>query len=396
MAQVPGGYPAVSEAHLEIARSYSSPALQGPRMCPELLAFVAHLYTEEEAEVVRHMRPWRPRTAASLAKSSGVPLEDVKRMLAGLAHEKYILASAGSGARERFMLMPVVPGTFESVLVRPSAGDAVSPWHRRFAELYEALYATGFTTEYIGKPVEAIRYLPVGEVIREEPMALPSDRLEVILERWDDFSIGVCQCRLSRQVVGEGCGRMLETCTVMGPLAPKLAEQGRMRRASMNDVLEVKAAAEKEGLVTWMMNSESSRIGNCACSCCGCCCGALRTVSEFDAPGMIAPPHFMPRIDPGSCTGCGKCAAACQMKALVMLGEGREARPAHRSERCIGCGLCSVTCGKGSVRMSPVPGYRKPPAGWLSHLIRYVPRYVSNFRHVRRARETEGGTVGGR
>lgn len=397
MAGQAGRYPAVSEAHVEIARTYSSPSLQGPRMCPELVAFVAHLFTDEEAQVVRHMKPWRPRTAASLSRSSGLDPEEVRRMLSGLAHEKFILLSAGSGARERFLLMPIVPGTFESVLVRPSASDPVSPWHRKFAELYEDLFSTGFTVEYIRKPVEPIRYLPVGESIANEPMALPSDRLELVLERWDDFAIGVCQCRLSKQLVGEGCGRMLETCTVMGSFARAVVEGGRMRRASRKDVLEVKAAAEKEGLITWMMNSESSRLGSCACSCCGCCCGALRTVSEFDAPGMIAPPHFMPAIDTRACTGCGKCAEACQLEAMVMTTEVAEARPLHRSERCIGCGLCAVACRKGSLVMKPVPGYRRPPSGWLSHLARYVPGYVSNIRHVRKARgAADGGKTGGR
>lgn len=379
-------YPGISAAHLEVARNYSSPALQGPGMCDELIDLVRHMFNEEEAEIVRHLKPWRPRTAAGLARAAGRPVEEVKPLLDRLSHELYILAAAGSGRRALYAILPVVPGTFESVLIRRSP-ESATPWHSRFAELYENLYATGYLADYMKKPIDAVRYLPVGEAIENEPMALPSDRLEVILERFDDFAIGVCQCRLSRTLAGEGCGRMLETCTVMGPVAKTLVAEGRMRQAGRRDVLEVKAAAEKDGLVTWMMNSESGRLGNCACSCCGCCCSALRIVSEFNAPGFIAPPHFMPRIDYSSCVRCDKCVKACQMKALVFVGEAESGLIVHKSERCIGCGLCAVACPNDALEMKPVPGYRPPPTGWLAYIAQYVPRYISNARAVRSLRK---------
>ncbi|MHC4177816.1 MAG: 4Fe-4S binding protein [Planctomycetota bacterium] len=41
----------------------------------------------------------------------------------------------------------------------------------------------------------------------------------------------------------------------------------------------------------------------------------MRVVSEFNAPGMMAPPHFMPRFDSSTCTHCGRCAKACPMGA---------------------------------------------------------------------------------
>lgn len=73
-------------------------------------------------------------------------------------------------------------GAFMNVVIR-SSPDSATAWHKRFAELYEGLYETGYLAEYMKKPIDAVRYLPVGEFIRNEPMALPSDRLEVILER---------------------------------------------------------------------------------------------------------------------------------------------------------------------------------------------------------------------
>lgn len=382
---ISGDYPGISRAHLALARTYASPLLVGPPLCDELLALVEHMYTEEEADVARHIRPWIPRTAASLARACGRPLAEVKEVLRRLAHEKYVLISFGEGDRELFSLLPILPGTFEHVLVRPSVDD-VTPWHRRFAELYEALYATGFATAYTRKPVGAVRYIPVGEAVSALPMALPSERLEAIMERYDDFAIGVCQCRLSKRLVGEGCGKMLETCTVMGSFAPVLVREGRMRQANRRDVLEVKAEAEREGLVTWMMADDGAKSFRCSCSCCGCCCGALRQVTQFNAPGFVAPPHYMPRIDLSSCVHCGKCAEACPMGAMEVSGEGEAKARVHKSERCIGCGLCVVACGKGALSLREVEGYREPPRSFLSYVVRDGRNYAINGFKVWRER----------
>ena len=123
--------------------------------------------------------------------------------------------------------MPVVPGTFELVMIQAST-EQVTPWHRRFAELFETLFSTGFLTDYIGRPEKAgVRYVPVGQVIEALPSALPSDRLEAHLEKYDDFSIGVCQCRLTKKITGDGCGRMLETCAILRRYVPGAGPGGQ-------------------------------------------------------------------------------------------------------------------------------------------------------------------------
>ena len=372
-----GDYPGVSRAYLDLVRSYSSPMLLGPPVCDELVALVEHMFTAEEAEIARHIKPWRPKTAGSIAAAEGRPPSEVKEILRRLAHEKYVLASFGEGDKERFAILPILPGTFEHVLVREST-ESVTPWHRRFAELFEALFLTEFTTAYSHRPVNAIRFLPVGEAVQALPMALPSERLGEIMGHYNDFAIGVCQCRLTKELLGEGCGRMLEVCTVMGDFAPLLVKEGRMRQASRKDVLEVKAAAEKEGLVTWVMNDESTKFFRCACSCCGCCCNALRQISQFNAPGFIAPPHFLPVIDLAACDYCGKCAMACTMQAMEVSKEGEAKRHIHKLERCIGCGVCVVTCPEKALSMREVPGYEKPPSGYAAYVAKYGRNFVAN------------------
>jgi len=372
-----GDYPDVSQAHMAVAKKYSSTRLLGPPLCDELVSLVEHMFTEEEAEVVKLLKPWRPMTAKKISAAAGRPTGEIKAILDVLAHEKHVLLFFGRDEKERFCILPIIPGTFENVLIRKSA-DSITPWHVRFAELHEKLFSTGFTTEYLYRPVNPVRYLPVGEAIESQAMALPSDRLESILDRYEHFAVGVCQCRLSKQLVGEGCVKPLEVCTAMGDWVPELVRRGRMKQASKSDVLEIKKATEKESLVNWMMNEESGKFTNTSCSCCGCCCGALRSISEFNTPGFIAMPHFIPIIDHQACDSCSKCVKVCPMGALSLLEDGESKRLLHKQERCIGCGLCVVACPKVALTLKEVEGYKGPPSGWSAYLARYAHNYLIN------------------
>ncbi len=370
-------YPGVPAPCLEVAKMYSNPLLMGPPICDELIALVEHIYTEEEASLVRHLRALPGKTAAAVAAAAHRPVEEVRAILERLALEKFILLSSGTGYKKRYYLLPLMPGVFEMALIRTSL-DTLTDWHRRLAELFAALYETGYFVDYAEHPASVVRYLPVGETIEAHPMALPSDRLEEILDRYKVFAVGLCQCRMTEEIVGRGCGRPMENCVVFGDIVKFFIHNGRARRVEKKDVLEIKAEAETAGLATWMTEMELGKSSSGAsCSCCGCCCGALRTISEFNMPGMIAPPHFMPKLDLTKCTYCGRCAKACPVGATVVDIKGKSHQ--HLTERCIGCGLCAVACDKQqAIQMEPTPKYRQPPRSLLPALLQMVPNYLRN------------------
>jgi hypothetical protein len=234
-------YPGVPAPYLEVAKIYSNPLLMGPPICDELIALVEHMYSEEEASLVRHLRALPGKTAAAVAAAAHRPVEEVRPILERLAHEKFVLLSSGIGNKKRYYLMPIVPGAFEMTMVRTSL-DTLTDWHRRFAELFSALYETGFFVDYTEHPVPGVRYVPVGETIEAHPKALPSDRLEEVLDRHKVFAVGLCQCRITEEIVGRGCDRPLENCVVFGGVAELLIRHGKMRRVEKKDVLEIKAA----------------------------------------------------------------------------------------------------------------------------------------------------------
>ena len=165
-------YPGVAAAHLEAARRLSSPLLMGPPICDELLAFVQHTFTEEEAAVVSVLRPLRGRTAAEIAGKLRRPPEDVQVLLDQLALQKRAISCNGPDEKRQYRLIPIMPGIFEMVLIGQSP-ETLNDWHRRFAELFEALFETGYTLDYQDRPAPLFRFLPVGRVAGSHPMAVP-------------------------------------------------------------------------------------------------------------------------------------------------------------------------------------------------------------------------------
>ena len=355
--RVPEDYPDLPPVYLEVAEMWGT-KLGGPPLCDQYVAVLKHLLTEEEAGFVRHLKGAKTGiTAGEIARAEHRPPEEVSRIMDELADDKRIILASKKGENRKYFLQPLIPGAWETILVRTSL-DTLTDWHRKFVELFLPLYETGFTTLNVGKRPPGIRYLPVGQSLEYNPMALPSDRLGEIFDHYQDFAVGLCQCRMGAQIIGEYCGRPMENCVTMGPLAVRESEAGLMRRITLKDALEIKAEAEASGLVSWTMGFEIAG-SNTSCSCCGCCCMMMRSIGEFNAPGRIAPPHFIPEVDGAKCSYCGKCAKACPMGAWTV--DTKTKTRTFEAIRCVGCGLCYVACDKErAIALKPVSGYVIP------------------------------------
>ena len=70
----------------------------GPPICDELIALVQHLFTEEEAGVVRHLGCSAAAAPPTLARAEHRPLEQIEPILDRLTNEKRVIACSGKQA----------------------------------------------------------------------------------------------------------------------------------------------------------------------------------------------------------------------------------------------------------------------------------------------------------
>jgi len=386
--------PGLTEAHLKLIDFYSQTFLLGPPAEKELLELVAHLFTPEEAEIAQHLPFIYGRTAKSISRKVKRPVDEVEAGLARMADEKRtvismreeeirmvmaVVANRDAGRMEypkikerprKYGLMPIVPGTFELVLMEGKNDE----FRRKHGELNEAIYNTGYVKDILkDRNLAVARYIPIEKTIPATPAALPSDRLSELIGEHKSFGLATCQCRQSQAYSGHDCGLPRDTCLTTGVAADFLIARGIMRRIDKQEALETKLKAQEAGLVTMSVNIELNQP-NYSCSCCSCCCLILRSISQFSTPGLIAPPHFRPVRDEGKCVRCGACQEKCPMKAHVMKESGWE----YKKERCIGCGICASTCPKKALEMNPVKSYRRPPATYMGLGLALLPGYAQD------------------
>ncbi|HOG79146.1 MAG TPA: 4Fe-4S dicluster domain-containing protein, partial [Anaerolineaceae bacterium] len=180
-----------------------------------------------------------------------------------------------------------------------------------------------------------------------------------------------------------------ETCITFGGIAERLIQNGRLRKVTRRDVFTIKAEAEDAGLVTLMLaaNLKPDVAGissGMACSCCSDCCYALKVIRDFNAPGIVAAPHFRPNIKALACTACGRCVSVCPVSALTIDPVSRKL--VINPQRCIGCGLCSRTCARHAIEMRPVPNYHHPPQTALGLAAHALPNFARNVWRIWRRR----------
>jgi len=58
---------------------------------------------------------------------------------------------------------------------------------------------------------------------------------------------------------------------------------------------------------------------------------------------------LLPRVDENLCTYCGKCAEACEFKAIAIIGN----KILVYNDLCHGCGLCAMVCPTGAITENP-------------------------------------------
>ena len=353
---------------VKLARIFSSPLLLGPPMGGPLLALVDHLFTAEEAAVARHLPRYLPASLKRISRRAGRKPGDIFPVLDAMARKRVIWSS-----KKGYSLLPLIPGMFEYLLM----DGRDSPWHRRYAQLINDLYDSGYSADYYGRPAPLIRNIPVDEEVRASGNVVDQVSMARMIEDYDTMAVlNVCQCRQSLGFTGKPCSRSTpaDGCLVFGSFSDTVVERNSGRYVTKDEMRAIVRDRWEKNLV--FMTANISHAGpNAICTCCDCCCHYLESVNRFGGLSSLAQPLFLAVVDETLCTACRACVQVCNTHAHGFEAEVH----VYDVGRCIGCGLCVRACPTGAIALEENPAYRGPERNWLQLVFRNLHRSLATI-----------------
>ena len=290
------------------------------------IRLLKRLFTEPEAELYLQLSPLLEYPQDVAGRLERNP-DEVANMMEKMAQKGLLFRQRKAGS-VRYSALPYVVGLFEFQLNRMDA---------EFARDHEEYFETAFGRSIQSFKTPVMRTIPINrQLVAEYPVA-PFEDVLGIIESQKKIAVSPCICRTTTALVGKGCDKSRETCFSFGSHADYYVENGMGRFISIEEATAIVKQNEAEGLVMQPFNSQ--KAGG-MCSCCGDCCGVLRSLKMQPSPAKMVQSNYFARIDETACIGCETCQDRCQMDAV----EVNDGLAAIDLERCIGCGLCVTTC----------------------------------------------------
>jgi len=312
------------------------------------LRILRRLFTPEEAELALHLTLIleEPRV---IAYRAGIAVEEAAQRLEEMDRKGLIYSRQRDGKPVRYMVQQFVVGFWEA---------QVNNLNRELIEDFEE-YLPNVVDLSSWQKVPQLRTIPVGESISAQTAVMPYERAEELVGAHKSFSVANCICRQEMRILGEGCDKPEESCLGFGSAAEDMVRTGRGRAISREEVMAILHQAEEVGQVLQPANARHPLF---ICTCCGCCCGVLRSLKRHPMPASMVSSAFVASLDTDTCQGCGTCTERCQMDALILDDD----KAVLDLDRCIGCGLCVSTCPSDALSMVRKPEAEQP----------YVPKNI--------------------
>jgi NADPH-dependent glutamate synthase beta subunit-like oxidoreductase/formate hydrogenlyase subunit 6/NADH:ubiquinone oxidoreductase subunit I len=275
--------------------------------------------TDEQADVALNMKLRAPVSPEMLAQKCGKPIEETARILEELLVIGVVEATREHGELE-YVLPVFVPGVMEFMVMNVRQVEKFPQIARAFEQLSLKPLKDVTPMVPVGGGGLGMHVIPVEEAIPAETATASYEQLSFWLKKYDRIAVGDCSCRISRRLMGEGCGHLeKDMCIALGDLAEFAVSTGRARSISYEECLDILKKAEDNGLVHQITNLDGPDKIFGICNCCRCSCFGLRTSQFYNTPNMSRS-NFVARIDAEKCVACGQCVEYCPANA-VKLGQ---------------------------------------------------------------------------
>lgn len=295
---------------------------------PEYL-ILEPVVTDEMAEVALCMKIRQKTTAKELAPLCGKSLEETERILYELADAGVCFVNKIDGV-DKFWFDTWIPGIMEMMVNNRKNVEK----YPQIAEAFEAYGRVRGPRSAGAFPVGVglMRVIPIEKAIDGETRRASYEEVSKYLNDNTIFSVSDCACRVSRRVMGEGCGHLAEEmCIQMGHAAEYYIRTGRGREITREEAFEIIKKAEENGLMHQIPNLDGSGKTHAICNCCGCSCLSIRTAGMFKNSDMLRS-NYVSSVDKDKCVACGECVTVCPVNALKLGPKLCSVRPAVEKE----------------------------------------------------------------
>jgi NAD-dependent dihydropyrimidine dehydrogenase PreA subunit len=306
------------------------------------------LFSEEEAKLFLELSPTL-ETPEAVADRLSLNVKDISEKMAEMA-QKGLLFRHRKGDLVRYATPPFVVGIYEHQVKRIDS---------EFAKAFEKYFETAFGPSLESFQTPVLRTIPINRQLAATYPVAPYEDVLRIIEDQKKIAVAPCMCRTVARLNKKSCEKSTENCFLFGSHAEYYVENGLGRFINKEEAREIVKQNEEEGLVMQPFNSQ--KAGG-MCSCCGDCCGILRSLKMQPNPAHAIRSNYFAQVEGELCTGCGTCVERCQMEAIDVDDSISEIN----LDRCIGCGLCVSTCPAGAISLIQKPGeqlYEPPDSG---------------------------------